>query len=315
MATTLSQIKQTLGKYVEPAGDFVASLNQVLSRIHNMGTYKSLTAQYSLPVVDGAITLPDEADSILHVMVDGHPNPVRSLWHDFEIAGTNQLNGPNWGVIDSGFWPTLRLIREPFTELHVVPSVLGTSSTPIDADEDELVEVVAVVADVEGGAKRLLSTLDNATKKLTFPEPVQNILEIRFGGLLRRYDLRLDSLDPESRIATVGPESGATHYRRFRVDRAQDDETVVHVLCKRAFLPVREDSDLVYVTNLGALKHGLLGRISDDSADLERAQYHWGQCMLLLEEEAASSKGAAVPRLNIDPFGIGMRGSNMRQML
>jgi len=310
MATTLSQIKKTLGSYVEPSGDFVASLNQVLSRIHNMGTYRALTTQHSLPVNDGAVTLPDEADSILHVMVDGFPTPVRSLWHDFKIAGLNSLNGPAWGAVDSGFWPTIKLVREPITELHIRPSILGTSTTPIATEEGETVEVVAWAAD---NSKRVVSTFDNDSKTLTFAEPVRAVVEVRYDSLVRRYDSRLDALDPESRIATVGPESGATHYRRFRIDRASED-TVVHVLCKRAFVPVVADTDLVYVTNLGALKHGLLGRIADDSADIERAQYHWAQCALHLEEEAASSKGAAIPRLNIDPYGVGSQGSIIRQM-
>ena len=84
-----------------------------------------------------------------------------------------------------------------------------------------------------------------------------------------------------------------------------DGETVVHVLCKRAFIPLREDADTIFVENLGALKHGLLARIADDNADIERAQYHWQQCMLHLEEEASATRGAAIPKLNLDPYGTG----------
>ena len=62
-----------------------------------------------------------------------------------------------------------------------------------------------------------------------------------------------------------------------------------------------------YVSNIGALKHGLLGRIAEDNADLERANYHWQLCTKLLDDEAASATGAAQPRLNIDPFGTGGR--------
>jgi hypothetical protein len=81
----------------------------------------------------------------------------------------------------------------------------------------------------------------------------------------------------------------------------------VHVLCKRAFKLLEDDDDICYVSNIGALKHGLLGRIAEDNADLERANYHWQLCTKLLDEEAASATGAAQPRLNIDPFGTGGR--------
>jgi hypothetical protein len=43
----------------------------------------------------------------------------------------------------------------------------------------------------------------------------------------------------------------------------------------------------------------------EDNADIERAEYHWNKCMQLMEEEAASSRGAALPRLNVDPYGTG----------
>jgi hypothetical protein len=89
------------------------------------------------------------------------------------------------------------------------------------------------------------------------------------------------------------------------LNRSTNDETVVHVLCKRAFQPVRSDNDIVYVGNVGALKHGLMGRLMEDNADIERAEYHWNKCMQLMEEEAATSRGAAIPRLNVDPYGTG----------
>jgi hypothetical protein len=67
---------------------------------------------------------------------------------------------------------------------------------------------------------------------------------------------------------------------------------------------VEYDEDLIYVGNINALKHGLLGRIAEDNADLERSEFHWNKCMQLLEEEASSTRGAAIPRLNIDTGGI-----------
>ena len=63
-ALTVNQIRNTLGSYVEAGGDFIASLNQVLARIYSIGTYRDLTVQYSLPVVDSHVTLPDDADAI-----------------------------------------------------------------------------------------------------------------------------------------------------------------------------------------------------------------------------------------------------------
>lgn len=313
-ALTLNQIRNTLGSYVEAGGDFVASLNQVLARIYSTGTYRDLTVQYSLPVVDSHVTLPDDADAILHTMVDGFPVPVRALWHDYRSIGSNYDTGDlSWGLIDAGYWPTLKLLPEAgVTRLYVQPAASSTSITGWAPSTDG--SSISVVASDGDKLYESTAALNVGEWELQFSQTVTDIRSIRFDGLLAPFDLRTTSIDPDTTIATVGPNNGLTRYRRFRLNRATDGETVVHVLCKRAFQPVADDDDICYVGNIGALKHGLLGRIAEDNADPERANYHWQLCTKLLDEEAASATGAAQPRLNIDPFGTGGR-SNMPNML
>jgi len=300
-----------LDKYVEPDGDFKASLNQVLSRIYNMGTYRDLTVQYSLPVVDGCVTLPDDADSVLHTMVDGFPVPVRSLWHDFKSVGIGNLSNnatTQWGLIDAGYCPTKQLFANPISELFIVSA--SGSSIPHTFTSTDGGTITVVGSD---GSQFYTGETVTSPNRILFDTPVSSIVSIRFDGLTGSFDLRLDSLDADTTIATVGPDSGVTRYRRFRINGATDGTTVVHVLCKRAFQPLRNESDIVFVGNVGAIKQGLLGRLMEDNADIERAQYHWSQCMLLMEEEANSSRGAAIPRLNIDPYGVGPQ-SRMQQL-
>jgi len=300
---TLNHMTSLLGTYIEPDGDFKASLNQVLARIYNMGTYRDLTVQYSLPVVNGCITLPDDADAVLHTMVDGHPAPVRSMWHDFKAIGFGFGADLTWGLIDSGFSPTLQSLPEAgITELTVLPYGPYATTRVFNSNDGE-----EIVIRASNSAGIFESAVNNTTKKITFASPVTNIESIRFEGLLISYALVTNASDLGTAYAEVGPASGVTRYRRFRLNRSTDGVTTVHVLCKRAFQPLSGDNDIVYVGNVGALKHGLLARIAEDGADIERAEYHWQRCTLLLEEEANSSRGAALPRLNIDPFGTGMQ--------
>jgi hypothetical protein len=146
---------------------------------------------------------------------------------------------------------------------------------------------------------------------IVFPEPVLYIESIRFDQLGDSFDLRITAGDVAATIATVGPGSGVTRYRRFRVPGAGDGK-VVHVLCKRAFRLLAEDTDITYLGNLNAIKNGLLATIAEDSNDVERAQLFWNTAFQLLEEEASSTRGAAQPRINLDPFGtegrLGIQG-------
>ena len=303
-ATTVNQLLPLLGSYIEPSGDFKSSLSQVLSRIYNMGTYRDLTIQYSLPVVDNCITLPDEADAVLHTIVDNQPVPVRSLWHDFKSVGMNTgTTDLSFGLIDAGYHPIKRLIETATNTLHIVPSDHSPTRTNFSTSNGGTISVIAT-----DGDKIYTSTTDSVSDSdvpLTFSQPISSVISIQFDLLADLYDIRITAADAETTIATVGPDSGVTRYRRFRLNNATDGQTVVHVLCKRAFHPLRFDNDIVYVSNVGALKQGLLGRLMEDNADIERAEYHWNKCMQLMEEEAASSRGAAIPRLNVDPYGTG----------
>lgn len=303
-ATTASQLVPMLSKYIEPDGEFIHSLNQVLSRIYNMGTYRDLTIQYSLPVVDNCITLPDEADAVLHTIVDNQPVPVRALWHDFKSTGMGVgASDLTWGLVDAGFHALKKLITEPTDTLYVVPSDRSTTKNFFDSFDGSRISIIATDGDKLYESNTFIG--QGASIPFTFESEINSVVSIRYDGLADTFDIRTDALDSDTTIATIGPESGVTRYRRFRLNRSTNGQTTVHVLCKRAFQPIRNGGDIVYTNNIGALKHGLLGRLMEDNADIERAEYHWNKCMQLMEEEAATSRGAALPRLNVDPYGTG----------
>lgn len=318
-ATTFASLAALLGTYVEPNGDFKGSLNQVLSRMYNMGTYRDLTVQYSLPVVDSCVTLPDDADSILHTMINGNPAPVRALWHDFKSVGLNSTY-PNsnqadlsWGLIDSGFAPTVRLMGGEFENLYISNTASSFYSeepfNPVSGDS-----ITVVGTSVATGLPVIGIPNSGTPTTLEFNELINDIVSISFSGLRSSYDINTHYLgsgyDGVSNkiLATVGPEDGVTRYRRFHLNNATDGQTVVHVLCKRAFKPLQHDTDICHINNVSAIKQGLLGRLMEDNGDIERSEYHWNKCLLMLEEEAASTRGAAIPRLNVDPYGIGIQG-------
>jgi len=317
-ATTLASLSSLLGTYVEPSGDFKASLNQVLARMYNMGTYRDLTVQYSLPVVNGCITLPDDADSVLHTMINGNPAPVRALWHDFKSVGLNSTY-PNsnqadlsWGLIDAGFAPIAQLMDGFFEDLYITRSDYNLSNHDFDPTTGETIAIIGFSSADGKLYTGLPSELD--ALKIEFSAPIDDIVSISFSGLNNSYNINTHYLGSgydgfsNKVLATVGPEDGVTRYRRFRLNNSTDGQTTVHVLCKRAFKPLQHDTDISYINNISAIKQGLLGRLMEDNGDIERSEYHWNKCLLMLEEEAASTRGAAMPRLNVDPYGIGQQG-------
>jgi hypothetical protein len=97
---------------------------------------------------------------------------------------------------------------------------------------------------------------------------------------------------------------GSLNYRVFRVAEASNTSgEVVNLLLKRKHQWITENSDVVYVDNLSAIKHAMLGLVAEDNADTDRATYHWGRCEEILDKELGDYLKAAIPVPDIKPFG------------
>lgn len=303
-ASTVGEVELVLANYVEEDTTFLAALNQVLARMHTMGTYKDLTIQYNLIVLEGCITLPDEADSILHVLVDSEPRPARDLWHDF-IQPNSRAVDQTWGLVDSGFHPAkLETLGSGsgVSTLYIVPSPQDHHTTAFDTTAGY---AASLVVDAIGSDQVYRGTVgtSGSDKVISFASPIDKIFSIIYKNLPAIFDLRTTLDDSDTDVARIGPGSGTTRYRKFRVSGSTDSTTSVVILAKRRFKPLLNDSDLVFLGNINALKHGFLGRVAEDNADLERAEYHWATCRQLLEDELSSARGSAIPTMKLDLYG------------
>jgi hypothetical protein len=80
-------------------------------------------------------------------------------------------------------------------------------------------------------------------------------------------------------------------------------DTTVHLLLKRACPDNLVDSTIIHLGNINALKHALLGRIAEDNADVQRAEYHWSVVEKLLDAELDAHRGAAKPKMMLNLWG------------
>lgn len=301
MATTLAEITNLLEDYTETNGAFLPALNQVLSRLYKIGIYKDLTVQYSLPVVNGRISLPEDAASIIHARVSGNPTPPASLWHDYKSTGDATTGLPV--LVDDGYSPVITAPPAAgVTTIGLSPSVLSptTSGDPVAS--------ASVTIDADDGSEVIRAVFDGNihAASFSFATPITAIRSIRYEGFDNtRYDLLYTVGDISSSFATVGPDSGVVRYRRYRVAEGVQDGVYVHVLCRRKFIPLVNDDDISYIDNIGSIKLGLMARMYEDNADLERSDAFWARCAERLDEESESETGAARPVLNVDPYGMG----------
>jgi len=311
-ATTLGQLSQSLSTYTGPGQSFAPVLNQALEVIYGMGIWRDLTVQGTFDCSNGYFTLPDQADTVLFASVDNQPSRVHSLWHDFRAVGTNYDSTLNFGLVDDGYRPVLNEILDldPLLTnagvIYVTPAEDSTNTNGISFNNGESITVTSYF---EPNSALQVATNNATDGNFDLGATVNGIESIQFSGLLNRYDLRLNMTGYTGTsgkvFATVGPGDGVTRFRRYRVPQASSG-SFVHVLCKRRFVPVYDDNDVVYISQISILKHAMLAILAEDNADLERSEIHWGKCRQYLDEQLDQYRGPARPSLDLQLYGEGI---------
>jgi hypothetical protein len=310
MARTVAQLQDTLGEYVKPGGDFKRALLFALDRLYQMGTWRDTTEEVTLDGSLGYIALADVDDSVLAATVNHNPRPVRSLWHDVRIYGKQAQVSAYTGIVDDGLHPVALDMKDvqgvkkvedvvPLDTLLLVRSGAGAAAYP-----SGFTGSVTIVTDsVSGGAQETTSDDTGTVLQLVAADDFTKILNISYSGVKVYLDL-IDPEFPDQVIATVPPGSGVLRVRRFRTS-SKTPETRIHLLVKRACPKALMDETIVHLSNISALKQGLLGTLYDDAEDPDRAKTHWDDARGILDTELASFMGQAKPTLKFGDVGAG----------
>lgn len=340
-AKTTEQLFATHSQFLDASAseqeDFRNALNEVMPRIYKMGYWREMLVEHTQDASDGYVSLPQDTDSIVSGILDNNPLPTRSLWHDYKLFGTNDNDRTDMSAfIDDGYATTYRdldsssqykikiaSVVAPFTKSPTVGSLLVQYRTHDD--------VTSAVNSLVGGETELKGdSFDEVTylftettgaaaghHLVTSGHNISEVVALSWTGVSEDHPFRViaqyhgaaggsSSTDSTKDVllAEINTPNGSSRYRRFRVG-GTDSTSSAHMLLKRKWVDVDSTSDLVHMPSNAILKHALLGKLSEDNADIQRAQYHWGLVAQLLEADTDSYRGAAKPTLNISPGGVG----------
>ena len=325
----------------EKPEEFRHALNEVMPRIYKLGYWRELLVEHSQDASDGYISLPQDTDSIVAGLIDNNPVPTRSLWHDYKMFGTNDEDDTHLSAfIDDGYAPTYRdldtaskydfrvvALKAPFTFSVPYKGVFtyryrkytdaSTSSALVSPNTvlkgssyNETIHNLETEAEPPSGEgeNTFFSINQNANEVLSItwrdlkPDFPVRIIG-RYRGDASSSSSTLDSTK-DVQLVDIDTINGSSLYRRFRIGNTSSDSTA-HMLLKRRWVDCDSNTDIVNVPSNAILKHALLGKLAEDNADLQRAQYHWGTVNQLLEADTDSYRGAAKPTLHIAPDGVG----------
>lgn len=314
---TLGQLSKSLATqnpsnqstfFLEPGGVFVNYVNELGPRIYAMGMWRELLVERSYSGADGYISIERDVESVIHANVNNRPQRVQALFHDKRFLGCTNFMPENFGLVDLGMATSQRDIL----------TIQGETSLETVADITEFAVCNAA------GAKVPFATLDAAGTTLALSGFTSASVNVT-GGMLSAdgngdavaafagahldqcvatgvpftLQLRTDAADAATTVTTIFPGTDVPRFRRFRVGGAQSD-TFVHIIGKRAWTDLSLPNDIVWLGNISAWKHALLCKVAEDTADVERAEYHWSKVRQILDDELAQFQGAARPVPTLD---------------
>ncbi len=316
-AYTAAQLETKLHSYVEPDGNFMDALAEVLPRLYNLGCWPDLVYETSLDGLTGYVSLPADSASVLACTVNDNPRSVRSMWHDVRIVGRQAELSPYFGCVEDGYSPVLLEMKD-VQDVDDEDDVVGVDSfkivlsgTTTGVTFGDLVgELTIKGANVNGYQTTLTAQTGAGAFTYYVGNDITSIKSIEYSDITEALDL-IDPNFDDKVIATIPVGSGVVRNRRFRVSDSYLTECTVHLLLKRSCPANIIESTVIHLGNINAIKHGLLGRIGENSADVERADYHWKTALQLLDEELDSVRGAAKPVLTINGWGGGNKPFNL----
>lgn len=342
-ALTTIQLFDTHSQYLDTTSSnkevaFRQALNEVMPRIYKMGYWREMLLEHTQDASDGYISLPSNTDSIVAGLLDNNPRPARSLWHDYKLFGTNDEDDTHLSAfIDDGYAPTYRdLVSGSQYQIFIASLKLGDGASYLPKEGSVTIRYRQHSDATEGstalvGSATVLKGESYSEFTLNLPDiyaigtqysfgsdaDVTEILSISWSGMELDHPFIIKAMykgvaggsasndsTKDLLLAEVNTSRGSSRYRRFRIGNT-DSTSSAHMLLKRRWVDCDSNSDLVHVPSNAIIKHALLGKLAEDNADVQRAQYHWGTVSQLLETDTDSYRGAAKPTLHIAPDGVG----------
>lgn len=307
-AATLGQLAAKLSSYTTPEGPtFPDALSQVLERVYNLGLWSDITEEQVLTVADDyTIAIPNDCSGVLYWLLDNSPGgPSRPLWHDYRLFGRADTNLPlGHGLTDAGYT----------VGASIPDAVTGNYSLWFETETGSNfsgTERFVVTLTDEGGVRETeVLEPSGVAFIVTTATDIASIHSVTWSGVQSRVRVELKNTDTslnDDSFGLIADPDGVLRTRRYRVAGSSPGSTV-RCLLKRKPPALFNDDVIVHLGNTGALKHGLLATIAEDAADLERAQYHWGECTRIFNEELGSLTDGQEFTVNIDVAGYDHAG-------
>jgi len=298
LATARAKFVNQATKTGDPyAADVLENINSVMERFQTMGKWKSCFVEIALTVYDGVVTLPRHCQSMMFYRKNNAPIAIKNQWFEWLQFGLGfrEVDKCMSFAFDQGsrfcsfrdFAAPRKLRAKAMSGDDATIAVVFQGTT---ADGRRVYTDEPPATHPVNGAKVTLSGGVGTTTELFaafegFSKPAtHDYVEIWTVN-------PVDSSD-ETLIALYEPGEIAPQYRRYKVGPLEGTDTM-HAICKLQYVPLASDMDMLFPSNTGAIKNGLLALSFEDQAELEKSDGYWARAFGILNSELAQERGGA----------------------
>jgi len=325
MLLTLAQARPVLWRYASNVPYSAASnddikafddtLNRLLERLLIEGKWRSCFRRVTLQTHGNTLTLPRNlstclgCDPICSTGGGGFPLSIYSRWFEFAASGPGLTSDCARACSIRGLLPV-----SDFAQTFADPTgtfYLRAKSTVASGRGITLAGGLDENGDpIDGNVKLLIA---NGTTTTTQQYTEMPFIEKAVTGA----SVQLYSVDTTTAVETLlcvyAPSETVPQYKRYSVPAAADGDTFA-CLCKLAFVPAINDSDLIIPSVTDALILGLMSFQFRDKNDAERSALYMGPnypgrgdstakpvmagAVDVLDSDRAEDDSAEVPLLN-----------------
>ena len=315
---------------------FIERLNQAQMEIINLDDWPGVVDRWHLlfDETTGELVLPYYLDRLLQITVDRVPSQIMSPWAEFVNYGVGPqddtlLAGDNGQNLRPRTWYSDCLDRGEVVSRFPVPPTGGPWFLRCYATVDEEVAGENPVINLQGFKdKKVIRSLTDGTSGDWYNgENLEIDIGVPYTETTHSFDslsavvkpetngyVRITATDGTSEItlSDYAPVETTPSYRNYFIAqlwrRTQGVcNRVVLARARRRFVPVAENDDVLIISNINALKCGMIALWKRDAGNLEEYAFYKQQAVDLLNKESSVYRGKArTPAISFTRgFGIG----------
>lgn len=341
----LSRVAGTTGMRVTDDRMLVLA-NLAVQELMNEGAWPGVVDRWKIRAVDGKIVLPPELDMLLEFTVDGIPQTIMSPWAEFVNYGpamaedilprSGSLVRTWWGMQSGNLYDRGEL--PVYTPIPVSDGSCGCADTPVGpwvirqyASVTETDGIFSTIQglDENGLTVRTQLTYGSNAGEWINGEQVQISNGSSFFETTKNFSVITAYTKPETNgyvritawngtdeieLSNYAPWETTPSYHHYFSPRLQllrcDADTCLRVVlarCRRRFVPVEEDTDVMIISNVLALKEMLIAQWKREAGALDEYSAHKLTAIDIMRKESIAYTGKVrIPALTFQRgFAIG----------